>query len=133
MNSQQFVLADDSADRWVIVQGAVSAMVIVNESLGLAVRPGRIGTGEALGEAVGRTFVTTTIGDEGKQIARQIVEGIEGAFRKNLASVEWMDAKAREASEQKLHKINNKVGYPERWRDYSSLKIGRESLSLRTP
>jgi hypothetical protein len=53
VNSQQFVLADDSADRWVIVQGAVSAMVIVNESLGLAVRPGRIGTGEALGEAVG--------------------------------------------------------------------------------
>jgi len=85
-------------------------------------------TDRALGEAVGRTFVTTTIGDEGKQSAGQIIEGIEGAFRKNLGSVEWMDAKAREASGEKLHKINNKVGYPAIWRDYSTLKIGRESL-----
>jgi endothelin-converting enzyme/putative endopeptidase len=85
-------------------------------------------TDRALGEAVGRTFVTTTLGDEGKQIARQMVEGIEGAFRRNLGSVDWMDAKAREASGEKLHKINNKVGYPAIWRDYSTLKIGRESL-----
>jgi endothelin-converting enzyme/putative endopeptidase len=85
-------------------------------------------TDRALGEAVGRTFVTTTIGDEGKQIAKRMVEGIEGAFRGNLGNVEWMDAKARQASEEKLHKINNKIGYPEKWRDYSSMKIGRESL-----
>src|SRR5205085_5458980 len=70
-------------------------------------------TDRALGEAVGRTFVTTTIGDEGKQIARKMVERIENAFHGNLANVEWMDAKAREASEEKLRKINNKIGYPE--------------------
>src|SRR5581483_6383356 len=48
-------------------------------------------TDRALGEALGRTFVTTTIGDEGKQIAETMVQGIEGAFDRNLAQVDWMD------------------------------------------
>ena len=85
-------------------------------------------TDHALGEALGRSFVTTTIGDEGKAMAKDMVVSIESAFEKNLASVEWMDAKAREASLDKLHKIHNKIGYPDNWRDYSSMKIGRESL-----
>ena len=85
-------------------------------------------TDGALGEALGRSFVTTTIGDEGKTIAKDMIEGIEGAFGRNLALVEWMDDAARAASKEKLKKINNKVGYPEKWRDYSSMRIGKESL-----
>jgi len=85
-------------------------------------------TDSALGEALGRSFVTTTIGDEGKKIAKDMIEGIEGAFGRNLAQVDWMDDAARAASKDKLKKINNKVGYPERWRDYSSMRIGKESL-----
>jgi predicted metalloendopeptidase len=84
-------------------------------------------TDRALGEAVGRTFVETTIGDEGKAKAKEIIEGIEGAFRRNLATVDWMDDAARQASMEKLGKINNKVGYPAKWRDYSTMEIGRES------
>ena len=85
-------------------------------------------TDGALGEALGRSFVTTTIGDEGKTIAKDMIQGIEGAFDRNLAQVEWMDDAARAASKEKLKKINNKVGYPEKWRDYSSMRIGKESL-----
>ncbi|TMA26278.1 MAG: M13 family metallopeptidase [Deltaproteobacteria bacterium] len=85
-------------------------------------------TDRALGEAVGRTFVAATLGDEGKRMAKEMIEGIEGAFSRNLRNVSWMDPQARQASEEKLHKINNKVGYPEKWRDYSTLRIGRESL-----
>ena len=85
-------------------------------------------TDQALGEALGRSFVTTTIGDDGKAMAKEMIEGIEGAFGKNLASVDWMDDQARTASKDKLNKIHNKVGYPDKWRDYSSMKIGRESL-----
>src|SRR6266446_1153543 len=85
-------------------------------------------TDQALGEALGRSFVTTTIGDEGKKIAKDMIEGIEGAFDRNLAQVDWMDDAARTASKDKLKKINNKVGYPENWRDYSNMQIGRESL-----
>jgi putative endopeptidase len=84
-------------------------------------------TRQALGEAVGRTFVTTTLGDDGKKMAKDMIEGIEGAFGKNLASVQWMDDATRKASGEKLHKINNKVGYPDKWRDYTTMAIGRES------
>ena len=82
----------------------------------------------ALGEALGRSFVTTTLGDEGKASAKEMIQGIEKAFEANLARVDWMDDAARAASLDKLHRIVNKVGYPDRWRDYSKLEIGRESL-----
>jgi putative endopeptidase len=84
-------------------------------------------TDRALGEALGRSFVTTTIGDEGKAKAKEMIEGIEGAFRRNLANVDWMDDAARKASMEKLQKINNKVGYPATWRDYATMNITRES------
>ncbi|MCA1825743.1 MAG: M13 family metallopeptidase [Myxococcales bacterium] len=85
-------------------------------------------TDRALGEALGRTFVTTTIGAEGKQLAKEMIQGIEKAFEANLATLDWMDDAAKKASLYKLHKIDNKVGYPEKWRDYSKLEIGHESL-----
>ncbi len=85
-------------------------------------------TDSALGEALGRSFVVTTIGEDGKRIAKEMVQGIEGAFERNLAQVSWMDDAARAASRDKLGKIDNKIGYPEKWRDYSTMKIGRESL-----
>jgi endothelin-converting enzyme/putative endopeptidase len=85
-------------------------------------------TDRALGEATGRSFVRATIGDEGKQQAKEMIEGIESAFERNLATVSWMDDAARAASKEKLRKINNKVAYPEKWRDYSTMNIGRVSL-----
>ena len=85
-------------------------------------------TDHALGEALGRSFVTTTVGDEGKALAREMIVGIEKAFEENLATLDWMDDDARKASLYKLHKINNKVAYPDRWRDYSAVQIGRDSL-----
>ena len=85
-------------------------------------------TDAALGEAVGRTFVKTTIGDQGKGIAKQMIQGIEKAFDENLARVSWMDDATRKVSAEKLHKLDNKVGYPDRWREYDSMKIDRTSL-----
>ena len=85
-------------------------------------------TDRALGEALGRTFVTTTVGAEGKAMAKEMIVNIEKAFEVNLATLDWMDDAARKASLYKLHKIDNKVAYPEKWRDYSRLSIGRASL-----
>ncbi len=85
-------------------------------------------TDRALGEALGRSFVVTTIGEEGKGIAKEMVQGIEDAFERNLGQVSWMDEAARTASREKLRKIDNKIGFPEKWRDYSTMKISRESL-----
>jgi putative endopeptidase len=84
-------------------------------------------TDRALGEAVGRTFVTTTIGEEGKAEAKTLIEGIEAAFNRNLDALTWMDDLTRVASRGKLQKINNKVGYPAVWRDYSTMTISRDS------
>ena len=85
-------------------------------------------TDRALGEALGRSFVTTTVGDEGKALAKEMIVGIEKAFEENLATLDWMDAAAKQASLYKLRKINNKVAYPDKWRDYSTVAIGRDSL-----
>ena len=85
-------------------------------------------TDRALGEALGRTFVTTTVGAQGKAMAKEMIQGIENAFGQNLASVSWMDDAAKKASAEKLHKIDNKVAYPEKWRDYDKLEVGSDSL-----
>jgi endothelin-converting enzyme/putative endopeptidase len=85
-------------------------------------------TDRALGEALGRTFVTTTVGTEGKAMAKEMIVNIEKAFEANLATLEWMDDAAKKASLYKLHKIDNKVAYPEKWRDYTKLLVGRDSL-----
>jgi len=49
---------------------------------------------------------------------------IEQAFDSNLAALDWMDDAAKKASLYKLRKIDNKVAYPEKWRDYTRLSIG---------
>ncbi len=85
-------------------------------------------TDRALGEALGRTFVTTTVGEQGKSMAKEMIVGIERAFEANLGTLEWMDDAAKKASLYKLHKIDNKVAYPEKWRDYTKMTIGRDSL-----
>jgi endothelin-converting enzyme/putative endopeptidase len=85
-------------------------------------------TDNALGEAVGRTFVQTTIGDQGKALAKQMIQSIEQAFDRNLARVSWMDDQTRRVSAEKLRKVDNKIGYPDKWREYDSMKIDRTSL-----
>src|SRR5437764_1684054 len=84
-------------------------------------------TDRALGEALGRTFVAGT-GEQGKIIAKEMITGIEKAFENNLGTLGWMDPAAKEASAYKLHKIDNKVAFPEKWRDYTNLRVSRESL-----
>jgi predicted metalloendopeptidase len=84
-------------------------------------------TDRALGEAVGRTFAAKSFGDQGKQVAKQMIEGIENAFENNLQNVSWMDDGARKASVEKLRKIKNKVGFPDKWRNYDSMEIDRSS------
>src|SRR5467141_5100511 len=62
-------------------------------------------TDRALGEALGRSFVTTTVGAEGKAVAREMILDIEQAFDSNLAALDWMDDAAKKASLYKLRKI----------------------------
>jgi predicted metalloendopeptidase len=79
-----------------------------------------------MGEALGQPFVKTTLGTDGKAIVSGMIQGIEKSMQKNLDGLVWMDDATRKAAYGKLGKIANKIAYPDKWRDYSKLKIDRD-------
>ena len=84
-------------------------------------------TDGALGEALGRAFVQRWFGGGARDKALELVRNIQAAQGTNLAALPWMDGATRQRAEEKLGRIDNKIGYPERWRDYSSLEVDRGS------
>jgi putative endopeptidase len=79
-----------------------------------------------LGEALGERYVELAFGKEGYERTTQMVAAIEKALEGDIRELPWMTEATRAQALGKLHAIANKVGYPERWRDYSSLEIVRE-------
>jgi endothelin-converting enzyme/putative endopeptidase len=82
-------------------------------------------TDDALGEALAVPFVLETFGEHGKTVTQEMVANVEKAFAANLATLTWMDAATKDKALGKLNKIVNKIGYPERWRQYDTLRIER--------
>jgi putative endopeptidase len=80
----------------------------------------------ALGEALGREYVERTFGAKGKERTHQMVLAIEKALSKDIEELPWMTAETKKQAHIKLAAITNKIGYPEKWRDYSALKIVRD-------
>jgi len=78
-----------------------------------------------LGEALGKIYVDKTFGSEGKARTVAMVEAIEAALSSDITEITWMSDVTKKAAEAKLRAVANKVGYPDRWRDYSSLRIVR--------
>jgi putative endopeptidase len=83
-------------------------------------------TDNELGEAVGQKFVERTFGKEGKQRTLDMVDRLEKALGADLKEVSWMTPATRQKAIQKLAAIKNKIGYPDHWRDYSSVVIKRD-------
>ena len=77
----------------------------------------------ALGEAIGRLYVARVFSDQSKADTRAIIQKIEESFAENLKSVAWMDEPTKVKVLAKLAKINNKVGYPDKWLDYTTLAV----------
>ena len=86
-----------------------------------------IATDHALGEALGAPFVAETFGKDGKDRSRAILDTIEMAFQSDLDRLDWMDAPTKQQALEKLHKVNNKIGYPDKWRNYDKLVVDRSS------
>ncbi len=84
-------------------------------------------TDAALGEALGQAFVRRYFSGDAKDKALALVAGVQAAQGANLASLAWMDAATRAQAQRKLGRIDNKVGYPSKWRDYTALKVDRGS------
>jgi putative endopeptidase len=78
-----------------------------------------------LGEAIGQVYVQQTFGAEGKERALAMVGSLEKALGEDIQSVSWMSADTKVQAIVKLHAITNRIGYPDKWRDYSTLQILR--------
>jgi len=76
-----------------------------------------------LGEAVGRAYVDRTFGGEGKARTLQMVQAIEAALHDDIQQITWMSDATKQQAEIKLRAVANKIGYPDKWRDYSALQI----------
>ncbi len=82
-------------------------------------------TENALGEAVGQVYVASQFPASSKEYALQMVHDIEAAMSREIDNQEWMSAETKEKARVKLHMIADKIGYPDRWRDYSKLEVIR--------
>jgi len=83
---------------------------------------------EAIGEAVGELYVARHFPPEAKQAMETLVANLVEAFRRSFRDLAWMGEETRAAAVRKLEKFTPKVGYPDRWRDYSSLEIDADDL-----
>jgi putative endopeptidase len=83
-------------------------------------------TDNALGEAVGQVYVAQEFSPAEKQATVQMVDDIEAAMNRDLETLDWMSAETKTRAQAKLHMVADKIGYPERWRDYSKLSIVRD-------
>jgi len=83
-------------------------------------------TDRALGEALGQEFVKEAFHGASKQRALQLVGEIEGEMRKDIENAAWMTPGTKQQAVAKLQDVTNKIGYPDKWRDYSSVKVTRD-------
>jgi endothelin-converting enzyme/putative endopeptidase len=80
-------------------------------------------TDDELGEALGRKFVEKTFGIEGKERTLKMVDEIERQMGRDIDSLTWMTPETKKEAHVKLGAVTNKIGYPDKWRDYSSVQI----------
>jgi putative endopeptidase len=85
-------------------------------------------TDNALGEAVGQDWVKQNFPPAAKESMDKLVAALEKSLGDDIKTLPWMSDATKEAAEAKLAMIRNKIGYPEKWRDYSSVKVDRTDL-----
>lgn len=79
-----------------------------------------------LGEALGQEFVNRTFTAGTKKDALQMTRRIEQAMEDDIKEITWMGPETKKQALEKLHAVVNKIGYPDKWRDYSSVEIRRD-------
>jgi putative endopeptidase len=86
-------------------------------------------TDRQLGEALGQVFVAKVFSPELKASTLDMVRRIEDAMAIRIQQLDWMSPETKQQALQKLHGIRNKIGYPDKWRDYSSVTISRTDFA----
>jgi putative endopeptidase len=85
-------------------------------------------TDSALGEAVGQDWVKKNFPPAAKESMDKLVAALEKSLGDDIETLPWMSDATKKAAEEKLALIRNKIGYPEKWRDYSALMVKRGDL-----
>ncbi|MFL6207618.1 MAG: M13 family metallopeptidase [Pyrinomonadaceae bacterium] len=87
-------------------------------------------TDRALGEALGEVYVKKAFPPEAKARALTMVRNLEAALKDDIGTLSWMSDATRKQAITKLDAFINKIGYPDKWRDYSKLEITRDSYIM---
>jgi putative endopeptidase len=85
-------------------------------------------TDRELGEALGQRYVEATFGAEGKQRMLKMVDALEKSLAEDIHDLSWMSDETKKQAKVKLDAIRNKIGYPDTYRDYTSVVIKRDDL-----
>ena len=80
-------------------------------------------TDNDLGEALGQAYVRKVFSPELKASTLDMVQRIEKAMAQRIHDLDWMSPQTKEQALTKLHSLRNKIGYPDKWRDYSSVNV----------
>ncbi len=84
----------------------------------------------AMGEALGQLFVKEYFSEKAKRRYSDLVEAIRGAYKQRIEKLSWMSDSTKQKALNKLSHITKKVGYPDKWKDFSSLNIDRGPFVL---
>jgi predicted metalloendopeptidase len=82
-----------------------------------------------LGEVVGKVYVEHYFPAERKKQVEEMVHNFVLAYKERIDTLDWMSDETKKQAQAKLAKISVKIGYPDKWRDYSSLAIKRDDLA----
>ena len=85
-------------------------------------------TDSALGEAVGQEWVRQYFPPDAKDNMERLVKALEAAMAEDIKQLPWMSDETKVEARKKLDAIRDKIGYPEKWRDYSGLTVKRDDL-----
>jgi putative endopeptidase len=85
-------------------------------------------TDQALGEAVGQDWVKMNFAGSSKDNMEKLVHALEAAMAADLKTLPWMSEETKVEARKKLDAITDKIGYPDHWKDYSSIEVKRDDL-----
>lgn len=77
----------------------------------------------SLGEALGKLYVEQYFPEEAKSVAKEMVDDVISAYRVRINNLGWMSDATKAKAQKKLDKLTVKIGYPDKWKDYSKLEV----------
>ncbi|HPZ88608.1 MAG TPA: M13 family metallopeptidase [Flavihumibacter sp.] len=80
-----------------------------------------------LGQALGQLYVKKYFSEEAKKRINELVDNLEKAYAHRIDKLDWMSDSTKAAAKEKLKAFSRKVGYPDKWRSYEKVKVGRNS------